>query len=270
MNFISLLKRSSQRAVALRVKTLCNGPATFRRVDSLFLATPSRKTRSVWMTLCLSGSVLLASQLAGAADVYASTDANGLVRWSTQAWDSSYTKVITSNPTSLNGKGASPSKGKRQSANAQKLQERRSRLYPLVDSVTRRFAMDTEMIMALIEVESGFDPQAVSAKGARGLMQLMPGTAAGYGVRDARQLHDPQRNLDIGVRHLKKLLDLHGGQWTLALSAYNAGQGAVARHGQRIPGYTETMLYVPAVLAKAARLDTQGAPAAPVLLSSAE
>jgi soluble lytic murein transglycosylase-like protein len=82
-------------------------------------------------------------------------------------------------------------------------------------------------------------------------MQLMPATAARYGVTDPG---DPAQNIDAGVRHLKDLLNVqHQGNVALALAAYNAGQGAVARHGGRIPPYRETMLYVPAVLAAAAR-----------------
>jgi soluble lytic murein transglycosylase-like protein len=117
--------------------------------------------------------------------------------------------------------------------------------------------IDYELLQALIATESGFNTQAVSPKGARGLMQLMPTTAAAYGMRDIQELHDPEKNLDIGIRHLKSLLATHRGQWALALASYNAGQGAVAKHGQRIPGYTETMLYVPAILAKAVRPGTQ-------------
>ena len=83
-------------------------------------------------------------------------------------------------------------------------------------------------------------------------MQLMPATARQYGIRDAAALDDPQQNIDAGVRHLKSLLDRYNGNLALALSAYNAGAGAVARHGDRIPPFRETMLYVPAVLAKVA------------------
>lgn len=137
------------------------------------------------------------------------------------------------------------------------METRRRSLYPLIESAARRHGVNTEMVMALIEVESGFNTHAVSPKGARGLMQLLPATAVRYGLRDVSELHDPARNIDIGIRHLKDLLIHHDGQWTLAMASYNAGQQAVAKHGQRIPGYTETMLYVPAVLAKAARFTSE-------------
>ena len=84
-------------------------------------------------------------------------------------------------------------------------------------------------------------------------MQLMPTTAKRYGMKNEQELHVPSKNIDIGVRHLKDLLELHRGQVPLAIASYNAGQGAVAKHGQRIPQYRETMIYVPAVLAYMAR-----------------
>lgn len=192
--------------------------------------------------------------IAVATDIYSSTDADGVVRWSTQAWDNSYRKVIVASayPTASSSDPVLATTRVR-SAHLVKLEQRRSFFYPLIDDAARRHGVSTDMVMALIEVESGFNAQAVSPKGARGLMQLMPATAARYGMRDLRELNDPARNLEIGISHLKDLLAAHGGQWALALASYNAGLGAVAKHGQRIPRYTETMLYVPAVLAKSLR-----------------
>ena len=80
-------------------------------------------------------------------------------------------------------------------------------------------------------------------------MQLLPATAKRYGMKNEQELHVPSKNIDMGVRHLKDLLNLHNGQVVLAIASYNAGQGAVSKHGQRIPSYRETMLYVPAVMA---------------------
>lgn len=200
--------------------------------------------------------------IAFATDIYSSTDADGVVRWSTQAWDNSYRKVIAASayPSAISS-GPALAATRVRSSHLVKLEQRRRFFYPLVDGAARRHGVDTNMVMALIEVESGFNAQAVSPKGARGLMQLMPATAARYGMRDVRELDDPARNLEIGISHLKDLLAAHGGQWALALASYNAGLGAVVRHGQRIPRYTETMLYVPAVLAKSLRpLANDGAP----------
>lgn len=100
--------------------------------------------------------------------------------------------------------------------------------------------LDPDLIKAVAWVESGFDPRAVSPKGAVGLMQLMPATAARYGVRD---LTDPYESLEAGTRHLRDLLEEFDGDVTLALAAYNAGSGAVRRHGG-VPAYPETRSYV--------------------------
>ena len=245
-------------------RTVLRGYQAVSRVgfgDFFHPAAPVHPVRSVRLATSFSLALCLAPPFAAAADIYSSTDANGVVRWSTQAWDTSYRKAMEmAPPSSARPIHAASLKAKSQLANTAGIEQRSRDLYPLVDRIARRFAMDTRIIMALIEVESGFDTQAVSPKGARGLMQLMPRTAAAYGVRDARDLHNPEINLDIGLRHLKNLLATHGGQWALALASYNAGQGAVAKSGQRIPGYAETMLYVPAVLAKAARTGVQAQP----------
>lgn len=189
-----------------------------------------------------------------ATDIFSSRDAQGQMRWSTQALDESYQKTIAlpsdplqSDLTLSLSKAATRSKAHRQ------MEQGRQVYYPLVNRVALRHGVDTGLVMALIEVESGFRSNAISSKGARGLMQLMPATALRYGLRDVRELHDPQRNVEMGVHHLKDLLTLYGGHAALAVAAYNAGPQAVARHGQRIPRYTETMLYVPAVLAGAVR-----------------
>lgn len=191
-----------------------------------------------------------ASPNASAAEIYAVTEANGAIRWATQALDASYAPAPGfSDPAAAapSTRLVTPSQPKR-SGSAQ-----RARFLPLISLTAQRYGLERATLLALVEVESGFNAQAVSPKGARGLMQLMPATARRYGMLDVRELDDPARNLDIGARHLRDLLARHGGQAALAFAAYNAGQGAVAKHGQRIPSYLETMLYVPAVLAKAAQ-----------------
>ena len=111
-------------------------------------------------------------------------------------------------------------------------------------AAARRHGLDPELVMAVVSVESGFHPEAVSPKGARGLMQLMPRTAESLGVENAL---DPAQNLDGGARHLGQLLTLYGGDLAKALAAYNAGEGAVDRHGG-VPPYRETRAYVKKVL----------------------
>lgn len=117
-------------------------------------------------------------------------------------------------------------------------------LRELAVAVARRHGIDPDLVLAVVGVESAFRPEAVSPKGAQGLMQLMPSTAAALGVKDAL---DPAENLDGGVRHLGSLLTLYGGDLRRALAAYNAGEGAVTRHGG-VPPYRETRAYVKRVL----------------------
>ncbi|MGE0456139.1 MAG: lytic transglycosylase domain-containing protein [Vicinamibacteria bacterium] len=114
----------------------------------------------------------------------------------------------------------------------------------LIVDTARRHGLDPELVAAVVAVESGYRSDAVSPKGAQGLMQLMPGTAGELGVADA---FDAAQNLDGGARHLKALLARSGGNLRQALAAYNAGEAAVARHGG-IPPYKETREYVERVL----------------------
>jgi hypothetical protein len=115
------------------------------------------------------------------------------------------------------------------------------------------YNIDIELLQALIAAESGFDPQAISPKGATGLMQLMPATAERFGVQaDAlnsleKKLFDPRTNVQAGTRYLRYLLNMFHGKLDLALAAYNAGEGAVRRAGNRIPDYKETQDYVKTV-----------------------
>ena len=114
----------------------------------------------------------------------------------------------------------------------------------LIQSSSKEFGLDPVLVKCLILVESGFNPLAVSRKGARGLMQLMPGTARAYGVSD---IFDPAQNIRGGVRYLNFLLNLFRGDLNLAIAGYNAGEGAVARYGA-VPPYDETQDYVRKVL----------------------
>lgn len=110
-----------------------------------------------------------------------------------------------------------------------------------IDSTARRHGVDPLLVRAVIRAESNFDARAVSPKGAAGLMQLMPETAQRYGV-DNR--FDPAQNVDGGVRYLRDLMAMFDGNLSLALAAYNAGEGAVIKYGRRIPPYPESQQYV--------------------------
>ncbi|HYE94525.1 MAG TPA: lytic transglycosylase domain-containing protein [Terriglobales bacterium] len=114
----------------------------------------------------------------------------------------------------------------------------------IIRGAAQRYGVPEELVAAVIRVESGFNAKAVSRKGARGLMQLMPGTAAILGVRDS---FDPTENIEGGVRHLRALMDRFGNNLPLALAAYNAGAGAVDNYGG-IPPYPETQQYVGRIL----------------------
>jgi soluble lytic murein transglycosylase-like protein len=120
---------------------------------------------------------------------------------------------------------------------------------PYIEMVARDNGVDPTLVKAVALVESGFNARATSSKGAQGLMQLMPKTAAQYGVTNIR---DPYQNLNAGAKHLRGLLDLYEGNVTLALAAYNAGSGAVTRYGG-VPAYAETQDYVKKVQTKMGR-----------------
>lgn len=128
--------------------------------------------------------------------------------------------------------------------NKPSVSERKEAFQPLIQKLGNQFGIDTNLINAVIQQESGFNPNAVSKAGATGLMQLMPGTAQHLGVSDPK---DPVQNLEGGVRYLKGLLDQFNGNIPLALAAYNAGPGAVSRH-KGIPPYKETQNYVRNIL----------------------
>ena len=115
----------------------------------------------------------------------------------------------------------------------------------LIDRYARRYNLDWRLIAALIEVESGFNPWAISPRGAIGLMQVIPETAILYGITD---LFNPRDNIRVGVAYLRYLMDTYHGDVEQALAAYNAGPGPVARYGG-LPPYRETQIYVRRVLA---------------------
>jgi soluble lytic murein transglycosylase-like protein len=119
--------------------------------------------------------------------------------------------------------------------------EGRARYEDFILEYSARESLRPELVRAVIQVESGFNPRARSPKGAMGLMQLMPATARALGVTHP---FDPEQNIRGGTRYLRMLLDRYAGDERLALAAYNAGSGAVDRHGGTVPPYRETREYV--------------------------
>ena len=137
-----------------------------------------------------------------------------------------------------------------------------SRIDSLIKQNGARYGVDPYLIFCVMEQESHFNSRALSPKGARGLMQLMPGTAARFGVRKAS---DPAQNIAGGTRYLKELMGRFNGRIDLVLAGYNAGEGAVMKFGHRVPPYRETRNYVKRISYRY----RQGRPAAPAKTSAA-
>jgi soluble lytic murein transglycosylase-like protein len=140
-----------------------------------------------------------------------------------------------------------------------KVLARASQYDAIIERAAHTAAVQPNLLRAVIVVESGFNVRAMSKRGAMGLMQLMPATAARFGISDS---FDPGQNVNAGARYLKFLLDRFGQNLSLALAAYNAGEDAVDRSGGQIPPYTETMAYVPRVLKIFRQLDQSRPPLA--------
>jgi soluble lytic murein transglycosylase-like protein len=177
---------------------------------------------------------------------FLAVDADGAHHWASHPTGPSFTFVGSSPHLTTQPRGA----GTANRIQADVAHSTREAISRLVVNASLRYGVEPEWVLALIEVESGFDVKAISPKGAIGLMQLMPDTAKQYGVARSDDLFHPETNVSIGVRHLRALLDRHQNNWPLVLAAYNAGENAVAKRGQRIPAFRETLLYVPAVLVR--------------------
>jgi hypothetical protein len=113
----------------------------------------------------------------------------------------------------------------------------------LIRNASKKYGVDVDLLFSVIAAESNFNSKAVSRRGARGLMQLLPATASRFGVKN---IFDPVENIDAGTRYLRELMARYQGDLVLTLAAYNAGPGAVERYG-RVPPYNETISYVRAI-----------------------
>ncbi len=130
----------------------------------------------------------------------------------------------------------------------------------LIDDVAQRHALDPLLVHAVVEMESAYRPEAISDKGAIGLMQVMPATGMRFGQR---ALTEPRANLEAGAAYLSWLMRRFDGRLELALAGYNAGEGAVVRYGNAVPPYEETQTYVRKVMARYARLRGGASPGVP-------
>ena len=179
-------------------------------------------------TLLLAFVTALLTPLPARAQIYAWRDVNGTLVVSDRKLDEgAMTYVVPEAPGIRATRTATP--------------EYSNAYDSLVQEHASRHALRPELVRAVIQVESGFNPQARSPKGAMGLMQLMPATAKRLGVSNA---YDPAENIRGGCKYLRQLLDRYDGDEQLALAAYNAGEGAVDRHGRNIPPFQETREYV--------------------------
>ena len=116
-----------------------------------------------------------------------------------------------------------------------------------MQAAAKQHEIDPALVHAVIAAESGYNPEAVSNKGAIGLMQIMPDTGRRYGAK-TKDLYSPGENIAVGVRYLAELIEMFDGDIVLAIASYNAGENAVIRFGRKVPPYPETRAYVPRVL----------------------
>ncbi|MEJ8855514.1 lytic transglycosylase domain-containing protein [Variovorax robiniae] len=207
--------------------------------------------------------LLIAQHGAFAADIYGYVDEKGMAHFASEKLDGRYQLFFKGGQSfdtadgigapGRRGDGKVPAVSQSLVAMFEKSPNYKVAKTALQDA-SKRHAIDYELLQALVATESGFDAQALSPKGAMGLMQVMPATAERYGVQgDKRRtieekLYDPRINIATGSRYLRDLIAMFPGQIELALAAYNAGEGAVQRAGNKIPNYRETQDYVQTVL----------------------
>ncbi|MBI5614890.1 MAG: lytic transglycosylase domain-containing protein [Gammaproteobacteria bacterium] len=181
------------------------------------------------------------------ADIYAYRDARGVTHFTNVPTDTRY-HLILRTPTEMAAAAIASPAG---------WQRRAAAYHGTIERAAAAATLQSDLVHAVIAVESGFDPRAVSPKGGMGLMQLMPATAKRYGAADP---FDPEQNIRAGTRYLGELLVRFDRNVELALAAYNAGEGAVERNGRQIPPYDETRRYVPSVLKVMAALKARRRP----------
>ncbi len=228
------------------------------------MVTPLRRL-SKWFSILVFAAACLPSW----ADVWGYVDAQGVAHFSAEKLDERYQLFFKTGESFSAGGGAAslaaqPPRSTPQDAEGSRAQAKLLAFFDvspgykavkhLIRDASVLHGIDYELLQALIAAESGYDPRAVSPKGAVGLMQLMPPTAERYGVKAddktplAQKLTDPKTNIRAGATYLRDLIKMFPGQPELAVAAYNAGEGAVQRAGNKIPNYPETKNYVKTVM----------------------
>jgi soluble lytic murein transglycosylase-like protein len=213
-----------------------------QRMIDRYAAPSMRRIASAACAAWAGASLLLwaGASRADDATIYARLEKDGSLTFSNVPVDRRYAVLI--------GDGTRPVAGPVAPAAARlaPFAQRRGVFSGIIERMADQYGLESALLHAVIATESGYDPAARSPKGAGGLMQLMPETARRYGVIDS---FDPEQNIEGGARYLRDLLQMFGSDLSLALAAYNAGEGAVKRNQNRIPNIRETLDYVPKVLA---------------------
>lgn len=189
-----------------------------------------------FLPLAIAAAVVTVASLPARADIYSFTDERGVVHFTNiPGLDKRYRLIRREAGSSI------PRSGQAWMPTDADIR----RFSGIIDVAARSHGIEPALVQAVITAESGFNPNALSRKGASGLMQLMPDTARRYGVQN---IFDPVENIHGGVRYLRDLLAMFNGDMRLAVAGYNAGENAVIRAGNRIPPYAETQNYVPKVI----------------------
>jgi len=233
----------------------------------MFLLLETRSFR-VPLVLC---SLLCATQLAHA-DMWIYTDAQGVKHFASSQLDKRYALMFRGMPAPETGAAESVGGAtldaryasapvSTKSLAAMEASPRFMAVKQHLHTAADANQLDVALLQAVITTESGFNPSAVSPKGAVGLMQVMPATAQRYGLASdqggtvAAKLTDPKTNIQTGARYLRDLINMFPGQLELAVAAYNAGEGAVQKAGNKIPNFKETQNYVRSVMQLYKRLN---------------
>jgi len=235
-----------------------------RAITILLMNSPHRNPRALAAAACLCAALLSLAAPPSAADIWGYVDEQGVAHLADHQVNERYflfkrepprpafeayvpPPIVVPPPAHAHGPVIAVSVALR------------AQYAPLIAKVAREFDLDASLLHAIVTVESGYNANAKSPAGAIGLMQLIPETAARFGVNN---IFDPLENLRGGARYLRFLLAMFKDNLELVLAAYNAGEGAVQKAGNKIPNFAETQAYVPSVLTQY-RHNSRGAGAAP-------